>query len=207
MVTNFVVLTCRYEERLRNIQAITNKKLMSSFEQFSENVMHPLEMTSTQSTLNMPTLASLRASPQKLLTSPISIPTKPHNHPHSHSHLPSLVHNSHKSTSSPHSTHSTHSLPHVTPQHSESHSPKGLMSSFLRLPGIDRMTGRSPPPLRRARASTNDDRMQNPPKSTLPSMLCYLLLFALSVYTCMHTHTHVQIENCVETARFLTCLR
>ena len=138
---------------------------MSSFEQFSENVMHPLEMTSTQSTLNMPTLASLRASP-KLHTSPISIPMKPHNHPHSQLHLPSLTHNSHKSTSSL-SPHSTHSLTHSSSQLSGSYSPKGLMSSFLKLPVIDRMTGKSSPPLRRARASTNDDRMQTPPKSTL----------------------------------------
>lgn len=37
----------RYEERLKYIQNITSNQLQSTFEDFCENVMHPMEMSST----------------------------------------------------------------------------------------------------------------------------------------------------------------
>ena len=59
----------RYEERLKYIQTITSNQLHSTFEDFCENVMHPMEMTSTQS---MPAQRNSfsRSSPHKDAATP-----------------------------------------------------------------------------------------------------------------------------------------
>ena len=145
---------CRYEERLQNIHKITKMKLMSSFEEFSESVMHPLEMSSAQ-----PTMSSRRASPTKILSSQMSFP--------SIAHLPSHHHKSH--SPSPHTSHfnkdhkGSSPSPHLFSSQN-SHSPKTSSSSFLKIPTLkDRVVDRFSPP-RRHRSSTNDDRMRASPK-------------------------------------------
>ena len=149
MILPFLSL-CRYEERLQNIHKITKMKLMSSFEEFSESVMHPLEMSSAQ-----PTMSSRRASPTKIVSSQMSFPSIAHHHK-SHSPSPHMSHHhkDHKGSSpSPHLFSSQNS-----------HSPKTFSSSFLRIPTLkDRVVDRFSPP-HRHRASTNDDRMQASPK-------------------------------------------
>lgn len=134
---------CRYQERLQTIHKITDMKLMSSFEEFSENVMHPLEMSSAQP---VPTAASSsrKASPTRILSSFMSVP--------------SIVHRLHH-----HKSPSPHSL-----SSQSSHSPKTMtmsLSSFLKIPTLkDRVVDRFSPPARRQRSSTNDDRIQASPK-------------------------------------------
>ena len=132
---------------MQTIHTITKMKLMSSFEEFSENVMHPLEMPSSQ-----PAVSSSRiATPKQSHTSPFTIPNY---------RAPRLSHPHKEASPSPHSQ-SLH--------HSRSHSPKSfLVSSLLKLPSLkDRAMERFSPPTKRQRASTNDDRMQTSPKGEI----------------------------------------
>ena len=48
-------LCCRYEERLKYIQTIVKRKMESSFEEFTQNVMHPLESLSLSGTARIST--------------------------------------------------------------------------------------------------------------------------------------------------------
>ena len=72
----------RYEERMKYIRTLTDVKLQSSFENFAENVMHPLEMSSSQAFVSSSTL---RSSPQKvpssrtsMIAAPVSIQSQLH---------------------------------------------------------------------------------------------------------------------------------
>lgn len=56
--------TGRYEERLKYIQTITSSQLYSTYENFCENVMHPLEMSISQS-VPLSSNSASTGSPQK----------------------------------------------------------------------------------------------------------------------------------------------
>ena len=67
---------------MKYIRTLTDVKLQSSFENFAENVMHPLEMSSKQTFVSSSTL---RSSPQKvpssrtsMIAAPASIPSQLH---------------------------------------------------------------------------------------------------------------------------------
>ncbi len=102
----------RYEERLRYIQNITRNKVPSTYEEFCENVMHPLEMGSSQS---LPAHYSLSGSHASPLNVPSGAPPVPftsllrsmaQTSSHHHHHQPSPFSNSAKlpsSTLSPYS--------------------------------------------------------------------------------------------------------
>ncbi len=60
----------RYEERLKDIQSITSHQILSTYEGFCENVMHPLEMSSSQSVPANNSTPVSRASPQKPPSAP-----------------------------------------------------------------------------------------------------------------------------------------
>lgn len=143
-------------------------KLMSSFEEFSERVMHPLEMSSAQSA---PTTSSHhRASPTRILSSHMSVPS-----------IVTRSHYHHKGGSpSPHSLSSQ-----------SSHSPKATsLSSFLKIPTLrDRVVDRFSPPLRRQRASTNDDRIQASPKCK-----AYVINKPPLIPT-LYPHTHPTVKS------------
>ena len=47
--------SCRYEERLKYIHTIVKRKMKSSFEEFTQNVMHPLESSSVPGSARVPT--------------------------------------------------------------------------------------------------------------------------------------------------------
>lgn len=44
-------ITSRYEERLKYIQSVVDKKMKSSYEEFALNVMHPLESSTYPTTM------------------------------------------------------------------------------------------------------------------------------------------------------------
>ena len=67
---------------MKYIRTLTDVKLQSSFENFAENVMHPLEMSSSQAFVSSSTL---RSSPQKapssrtsMIAAPVSIQSQLH---------------------------------------------------------------------------------------------------------------------------------
>ena len=67
---------------MKYIRTLTDVKLQSSFENFAENVMHPLEMSSKQTFISSSTL---RSSPQKvpssrtsMIAAPVSIQSQLH---------------------------------------------------------------------------------------------------------------------------------
>ena len=68
----------RYEERMRYIRTLTDVKLQSSFENFAENVMHPLEMSSKQPFVSSSSSVP-RLSPQKVPSSRTSMIAAPAN--------------------------------------------------------------------------------------------------------------------------------
>ena len=45
-----IIYYCRYEERLKYIHTIVQRKMKSSFEEFAQNIIHPLESVSLPST-------------------------------------------------------------------------------------------------------------------------------------------------------------
>lgn len=138
--------TDRYEERLRYIQTITNNKVLSSYEEFCERVMHPLEMGSSQSLATSYSASALRASPHKPLS---SVPAASFT-----SLLRSFALTSHHHRSPVSSTarqsHPSSSHPHLNlPRRSE---------TFLK----SRTSHEATPP--RPRSSTNEDRIVPTPE-------------------------------------------
>ena len=119
----------RYEERLKYIQAITTNQLHSSFEDYCENVMHPMEMSASQAVPTGRDSIS-RSSPCK--------------HPTPDTSLTSLLRLSALSSGhlSPPSLHHHH--------HHQQQSTPTIGGAFLKLDHT------SP---RRQRANTDDDRM------------------------------------------------
>lgn len=143
----------RYEERLRYIQCITNNKVLSSYEEFCENVMHPLEMGSSQSLPASYSTTASRASPHKALSSAPAVSftsllrSFALTSQHQQSPLPSATRQLHSS-----SVHHPH--PNLPGRMSESFS---LSSNPTTLP--------------RPRSSTNEDRILQTPESMSKSVL------------------------------------
>ena len=126
-----LLLNPRYEERLRNIQNIVERKMKSSYEEFSLNVMHPLE-SSTQVQYTTATGLST-PSPQKSLKT-LSVPIMD-------------IHSQHSASPSPRGT---------PPENKWSLSPKvSSMSSLLKLPKERTSSGSS----LRPRSRTIDERV------------------------------------------------
>lgn len=133
----------RYEERLGYIQTITNNKVISSYEEFCESVMHPLEMGSSQSLPASYSTSASRGSPHKLLSSAPAVSFA--------SLLRSFALTSH---------HQQSPLSRQSHSYSSSHNPHpnlpgGLSESLsLKLP---RASNQMTPP--RPRSSTNEERI------------------------------------------------
>ena len=143
-------LTDRYDERMKYICSVLEKnKMKSSYEDFAQSVMHPLESSSHLTTnilFTMPTGSGILKDPttqqMPLVTAPVTMPS------FTGQSLTPII--SSQSGGSPDT--SRWSL-----------SPRVGVSSILKLPGytkLDRTIAGSPS-FRRPRASTNDERMSN----------------------------------------------
>jgi len=170
----------RYEERLKYIQTITSSQLHSTFEAFCENVMHPLEMSSSEvvpASLNSVT----GGSPQK--RGPAS----------NSSSLTNLLRSFALSSSHLFSPTSSATLsPHLLPPHQRQF-PTGPEGSF---------TSDS----RRKRANTNEDRMALPSKDVdqcklMRNAVTWTMLFNPKTISFMQL---LNLIPCCEMPRFPT---
>ena len=128
------LLHSRYEERLRNIQNIVERKMKSSYEEFSLNVMHPLE-SSTQVQHTTATGLSTPSPRKSLTTLPVPIMDE-HSQP----------------STSPRGT---------PPENKWSLSPKvSSVSSLLKLPSLTKERTSSGSSLR-PRSRTIDERLRS----------------------------------------------
>ena len=167
----------RYEDRLKYIHSIVEKKLRSSFEDFTQSVMQPLDSVHTAA-LDTVTATFSKARPL-LPASSHSLPSQP---------KPSLMPTPSATPSLPRLQQSVLS-PSSVP--SGSHSPdvrKGSprVTSLLKLPGrameqLERTVTGSPP-VRRARAHTNDDRLLRKERGCTPLVKSMLIALFDSVY-------------------------
>lgn len=134
---------CRYEERLKYIHSIVDKKLKLSFEDFSQSIIQPLDSVQTAA------MASVAATFSHGSPLPVS----------SSQPTPSA---GLTSTSSLHHLQPA-SSPAAPPPRSPRASPRGTgRTSLLKLPGhvsgpLDWLAAGSPP-VQRERANTNEER-------------------------------------------------
>lgn len=121
----------RYEERLRYIQNIVQRKMKSSYEEFTQNVMHPLESSS------YPGTAKVSTRNQAPHLEPLPVP---------------LIRRSRRGASL--------SQPSKTTEETDSNPPQkgGHSPRVGRLKGQSTMGDTWSPPPRRPRANTNDER-------------------------------------------------
>lgn len=128
----------RYEERMKYIQTIVQRKMKSSFEEFVQNVMHPLESSSgTARVSNRHQTPELEALPIPLCRRS-SIEARSSNQPRNAKRI------------------SRAETIDITPSQKRGNSPRfGNQSNTL----LDSNT----PPLRRPRANTNESQLSKPP--------------------------------------------
>lgn len=143
------IICCRYEERLKYIQTIVQRKMKSSFEEFTQNVMHPLESHSPSGTVRV----SIRNQTPELEPLP----------------LPQL-----RQTGS-----GTHSLPSSAEgtSYAETIDKGGHSPRLSQLRRTNMLLDTWSPPLRRPRANTNEDRRHNHSKLGVYIPLCFIYTY------------------------------
>ena len=139
---------CRYEERLKYIQTIIQRKMKSSFEDFTQNVMHPLESSSHPVT----TRVSTRNQTPELEPLPVPLVRWPGSETRS-SRPPDPAEETGGSADTTDS-----SLP-------PSHGKGGQSPRLTRLRLSNMVDSWSPPPLRRPRSNTSEDNRPHNSKS------------------------------------------